>query len=428
MHNYIRPFLFGFLRIRLEGNSPERFLNMCVFHHLNIWGLRPAKDGNAYELYLMLSGYDKLKMITEKTNTYARVLGRYGLPCYIRRYKGRTWLLLGLFFCMILPFILNQFLWSISISGNEYRTQDAITECLEKQGIKRGRKVSSIDCNQVVRTLRQTYEDIIWSNAYIVGSTLYIRIKENPSPNIDGMNQDNSADNSNGNTGSNQGYDLIADTDGRVTSIITRGGTPLVHPGDKVKKNQILVQGRVDTIGDDQTVQDCHYVKADADVYLESSMTYSYKVPTRKSKKEYTEIEKEQYVMRIGPLRISLGSIKKTFKPYTLTRQLYELTPQTSEFPISMEVKRLGHYEETYYNCSKKYRKMKLNQHFRRFCEELEKKGVVITENNVKIQVYADYSLAEGSLTVNKKADSYQSTKILSLEVPLDEKSIEEGE
>ena len=32
-------YLRGYVKIQIQGYSPERFLNLCSYHHILIWGL-----------------------------------------------------------------------------------------------------------------------------------------------------------------------------------------------------------------------------------------------------------------------------------------------------------------------------------------------------------------------------------------------------
>ena len=50
-------YLRGYLKIRVTGYSPERFLNLCKNKKINIWGLE-AKH-NAYDMYISISGFRK---------------------------------------------------------------------------------------------------------------------------------------------------------------------------------------------------------------------------------------------------------------------------------------------------------------------------------------------------------------------------------
>lgn len=42
-----------------------------------------------------------------------------------------------------------------------------------------------------------------------------------------------------------KGFDLVAQTDGTIVSIVTRSGVPLVQEGQEVKKGDTLVQGAI---------------------------------------------------------------------------------------------------------------------------------------------------------------------------------------
>ena len=51
----------GYVKIRVKGYSPERFLNMCRHHQIYIWGLTPS--GDAYEMYISLQDFRHLKPV-----------------------------------------------------------------------------------------------------------------------------------------------------------------------------------------------------------------------------------------------------------------------------------------------------------------------------------------------------------------------------
>ena len=65
-------YLKGYVKIRITGYSPERFLNMCCFHGIRIWELKSV--GNAYEMYISLAGFRKLRPFARKTHMRISVL------------------------------------------------------------------------------------------------------------------------------------------------------------------------------------------------------------------------------------------------------------------------------------------------------------------------------------------------------------------
>ena len=70
-------YIKGYVQIRVIGYSAERFLNACSHRGIYIWGLRPSNG--AYEMYMSVDGFRKLKPIIKKTGTRVAVVRRFGL-------------------------------------------------------------------------------------------------------------------------------------------------------------------------------------------------------------------------------------------------------------------------------------------------------------------------------------------------------------
>ena len=48
-------YLRGYVKIQIQGYSPERFLNLCSYHHILIWGL--AYEDHCYELCMSVRDF-----------------------------------------------------------------------------------------------------------------------------------------------------------------------------------------------------------------------------------------------------------------------------------------------------------------------------------------------------------------------------------
>ena len=77
IRSFIR-YLRGYVKIRVRGFSPERFLNMCSYHNIYIWGLSPVRNG--YEMYLSIADFRRLKPLAKKTQTKISLTERWGFP------------------------------------------------------------------------------------------------------------------------------------------------------------------------------------------------------------------------------------------------------------------------------------------------------------------------------------------------------------
>ena len=243
----ILRFLRGYVKIRIKGYSPERFLNLCSHHQIDIWGLQPCK--NSYEMYVKLKDFRKIRPIVRKTRTKVVLVERFGMPFFLTRCQSRTWFLAGAVLCILLLMFYTSFIWDIHFEGNEKWTDEVLLQFLEQEKITPAMPKGKVDCADIVRKIRQKYDDIVWVSASIDGSRLKIQIKENEDTFQEVQKEEKPCD-------------LIAEQDGVITKMVTRSGVPMVHVGDQVKKGDILVSGRIEVCNDAKEVVEYQYEQA----------------------------------------------------------------------------------------------------------------------------------------------------------------------
>lgn len=409
IRTFIR-YLRGYVRIRVQGFSPERFLNMCSYHQIFIWGLAP--DGSGYEMFVSIRDFRRLKPLVKKTHTKLTVTGRYGFPFFLFRYRKRKLFFIGLFLCIALLKMYSLFIWDIHFEGNEKWPDETLTEYLYSVGVAPLMLKSEVDCPGIVKNIRKEYNDIVWVSASLDGNRLKIQIKENED--ILDEDQENGEEEV---SGEERPTDLIASSDGIITSIVTRSGVPQVHVGDQVKKGDILVLGRVDIVNDSGEVTGYQYQHADADIYADTELAYTdsisriYQEKVRDGKKKY------QPYIRIGNFTISVGSISCNYERSDLAVRERQLKAGENFYlPVSYGLRTVTSYafeEKTY--SDEEVREI-LSANFRRFCDELEEKGIHIRENSVKIHLYANSAGASGTLYLNERITKEADTEILTIE------------
>ncbi|MDY4202338.1 MAG: sporulation protein YqfD [Schaedlerella sp.] len=401
----------GYVKICVQGYGTERFLNLCRYHNIGIWGLIPC--GNSYVMYMSLADVRKLRPIIRKTRIKFRITGRYGLAFFLHRYRKRKVFFAGMLLFIILLYGYSERIWDIDFVGNEFRTDETLYEFLHSAGVSPGMKKDKADCEQIVKDLRQEYNDIVWVSASIDGSRLLIQVKENEDivteksageitensvteENMTGVVQPEEADDT--------PTDLIASEDGIITSIITRSGVPQVHVGDSVKKGDLLVSARVEVLNDSGEVINYRYRKAEADILADTQMVYQDSISTVYDQKNYEEnTEQYRFFLTIGDYRITAGF-------FTDNKNDYELFTYERQMKLGENFYLPFFYG---YQCKKSYTinkktytneqiRQKLTEKFLRFSEELEEKGIHIYENNVKIHLNQDTASAEGILFLNQ--------------------------
>lgn len=400
----ILRYLKGYLRIRITGYSPERFLNLCSHHQIYLWDLTPSS--HSYEMYISVKGFRKLKPIVRKTRTKVIIVGRYGFPFFLHRYRKRKMFFAGAFVSIALIYFMSLFIWNIHIEGNCTRTDENILEFLESQNVEHGMKKSKVDCDRIVKDIRKQYDDIIWVSASIQGTRLIIQVKENE----DTFTEEEDTD-------TKEPCDIIADKDGIISSIITRSGVPQVGEGSEVKKGDLLVSGKVEVKNDAGEVVNYQYQASDADIFAQTTLNYENEIPLTYTAKEYSGTEKHLYFLKIGKYTFSLGSLKNNDKnSERMTKETQARIGESFYLPLTYGVTRIRHYTPKEKPYSKKELQTLLTGDFERFCEDLEKKGVQILENDVKIYTGQKSALAKGSLKLIEPVGTDIPTEVTKIE------------
>ncbi|MCI8835363.1 MAG: sporulation protein YqfD [Ruminococcus sp.] len=431
----IMRYLCGYVKIRIRGTSPERFLNLCRYHQILIWGLCPRED--SYEMYVTLQGFRRLRPIIRKTHTKVILKKRYGLPFFLHRHRKRKAFLFGALFCMGLLYFYSSYIWDIHFEGNEKWTDQTLLAFLDTKEVSPCMPKKDIDCPQIVKEIRAQYDDIVWVSASIDGSRLKIQIKENEDTFQGvGSSSDRSTENDaegEGNTQENNASqekteaavqeeekptDLIASQDGVITHMITRSGVPVVHVGDSVKKGDLLVSGRVDVLNDAKEVIGYQYQQSDADIFADTQMEYEEEISVFYQEKIYRKREQRHlFYLKLGDFQISLGTVKHPFKKWeTYTEEHQIKLGENFYLPAAYGRISVKSYDTKQKKYSKRQLQETLTERFTHFSEELEEKGIQMYENNVRIHVYEKSAVAKGTLYLNQRITEAADTEILTVE------------
>ncbi len=381
-------------------------MNLCSFRGIFIWGLLPV--GNAYEMCIGLKDFKKLKPLLRKTQTRISIMEKKGLPFFFFRNRKRKVYFAGAVLCIMLLYLYSGFIWDIHFEGNQARTSETLLVFLESKKVEPGMKKRDVDCEQIVKDLRSAYDDIVWVSASIDGSRLTIQVKEN-----DDIIQSKPAEEV-----QETPKDLVAEKDATIVEIVTRQGVPLVHAGDAVKAGDILVTGRVEVQNDADEVIAYQYHTADADIYGATIQEYQDTMDMVYDKKRYY-IQKNQkvYYLQIGNLRIATGKLEHSDTGYEVCGWEKQVKFGESMYlPVYFGQIKQKEYKWIQGKYKKEEVQKQMSDRFHSFCEELEKKGVQITENNVKILIDKKQARAAGNLSLVEPLGKPADTEILTIE------------
>ena len=258
----------GYVKVILSGKQVNRFINLCSRNGIKIWRITYDLE-RRINVHVRLRDFYDLKPFLRKTKTHLRIIKKKGFPFWCYRHPYFKWFpvfLSILFVCLLYS---RTYIWNISIEGNEAISDVELLEYLATENVKAGIRGKEIDCNQIERQIREKYERIGWVSVYLDQTRLYIKVRESL---YDSYNRDELLDNE------DCRYDLIADRDGKIISIITRSGTTLVDVGDAIKKGQTLVKGTYEVLDDSGVVKSIESVYGDAQIIAETEYLITFPV------------------------------------------------------------------------------------------------------------------------------------------------------
>jgi similar to stage IV sporulation protein len=333
----------------------------------------------------------KLRPICRKTKTRVRIEKRSGAPKYYKRYRNRL-----IFFAAFIGMLLGvyrctTYIWNIEITGNSYLSDENLTRFLKEQGIAPGTSRADIDTDALELLLRRSYAQVIWSSAYVDGTSLVICVKEQIKTDTgESAAAEQVSAGSTETAGSADGeraLNLVASKNATIASIITRKGTPCVVSGDEVLAGDVLVSAQCDIYDDNGEVMYSLYQQADADVYGYVDYTFSESLPIRSLIAMDTEEFSTNYFIRIFDRYICFPHNASPYEEYYSIEKTHQLRLAANFYlPVYWGTRQYGKRESGYYILAAEHAKQTAKEDFLYFVAELEENGVSIIDKNVMIE------------------------------------------
>lgn len=384
--HYVR----GYLKIRLRGYSPERFLNLCSARGIEIWGIVCAPSGD-YEFYMTLDGYRNVRPLVKKAHVRLHIMKRFGLPFFLQKYRNRWYFAVGTGAFFLILYVMSLFIWDIQVEGNYHYTYDTLLKYLNGQDIACGMIKSKVDCDKLEESLRGAFPEITWVSARVSGTKLLIQLKENEV--LFSVPEKNDFP-----------CDIVASKAGVITSMVVRAGTAQVKVGDNVEAGQVLVKGQVPITGENDEEIKVYPVHADADILARTQTGYEKEIPSVRNVSVPTGRKRYGFSVKAG--RFSFTAIMPVWE-------------KNGEWNYAVEEKKLHLFSGVYLPCyfgkitgyemesyEKGYTKKELENvrkaFNRSFVEKLEEKGVHILENNDRIERNASGYRFTGTLATEE--------------------------
>ncbi len=223
----IWKFIGGYVMIRVEGLSLERFLNIAAQSGIMVYNVQRVSY-TVLRAVLSAHGYhkmcrvvpDKYRITTEK---------KAGVPFGFKWLSGRKALLIGLACVSVMVFVVSLFVWDVRVTGIEKREAIALTREMQSLGVFVGAFKGGVDIKAIETRLMVEHDEFAWVNLRFKGVVAEIEVvPAEPAPEM---------------VDETRPCNIVATKDALIESIVALKGRASVAKGQTVREGDVLISG-----------------------------------------------------------------------------------------------------------------------------------------------------------------------------------------
>jgi similar to stage IV sporulation protein len=280
--------LRGQVRIRAESAFPERVLNLCGARGLPFWDLE-WESPTAFTCRLSRRDFAALKRAAERLDCTLTVVERQGVPFFLRRFRHRQALVVGLVGCGLALFLGSFFIWEFEVEGCETVPEERILRALEENGVTIGSFGLTIDGADLRNHILLDIPELSWMTVNVSGCKATVQVRERVTP-PELLDETVPAN-------------VVARRAGLVLEVRDWNGTAAVLPGTSVTEGQLLISGveDTDTVG-------ARILAGLGSVQARTWYSLTTKIPLTAAEKQYTGQEKTFVSLIFGKHRLKFFS------------------------------------------------------------------------------------------------------------------------
>ncbi len=294
-------YIFGYVRISIEGYYIERFINICTSKKIVIWNLK-REAGIKLFFNAGINEFRELCKIAKKTQCKIKIEDKKGVPFILHRYKKRKIFAGFLLAIVIVIAISSNFIWNIQIEVQGNEKFENIEQDLEEVGLKVGKAKSEIDTKEIMNKLRLKRDDIAWVGMELKGTNMIVKlVKADKKPEI---------------VDDSEYCNIVSDKEGIITKINVQNGTANVKVGDTVKEGMVLVNGWMEG-----KYTGVRYVHAKAEIEAKIWYTENITIPYNATETIETGGEEVNYGIKLNNFEINFPKGVSKFEFYDTIKE-----------------------------------------------------------------------------------------------------------
>ncbi|WP_027338654.1 sporulation protein YqfD [Halonatronum saccharophilum] len=234
----------GYLRLKVEGDNLEKFINLVMRDGIKLWNVFRISD--TFYVNIKLKDFKRIKVYAKSTGVKVRIKERKGVPFFRKKLIGRRFLLVGIILMIVFLHILSSFIFFIEVKGNEDVSKEEIIELLNKAEIRPMVLKSSIPIEELEKAIIHNIPQLAWVDLSYKGTKLIVKVAEKEIIEIESGPSD-----------------IVANKAGIISELIVLKGTPMVSEGMTVNEGDVLISREVTLKSDKEEVEEVNKEEVD---------------------------------------------------------------------------------------------------------------------------------------------------------------------
>ena len=320
-------YIYGYLRIVVEGYYIERFINICRNRNYMMWNIKKVNDINI-ALNIEIKHFREICKIAKNTQCKISIKSKKGLPFLLNKYKKRKLFVLFLILVLGIIFLSSNFVWNIEIIEENGLAIENIMEDIQEAGLKIGTLKNDIDTKEIINKVRLERDDIAWIGIELKGTNAIVRlVKADEKPEI--VDED-------------EYCNIVSNKNGVITKINAQDGTANVKVGDTVSVGDVLINGWMEG-----KYTGIRYVHAKGEIEARVWYTMNKTIQYTTTEKQYTGNVETNYGIKINNFKINFPKGVSKFEFYDTIENENKIKLFSNFYlPISVVKTTYQQYEE----------------------------------------------------------------------------------
>ncbi len=326
MKNQWISYLYGVVKVSINGRGTERFLNDCMRNNITVWDVKRGMD-NGLSFFIRLQDVHALRAVVRRNDCKCKFQSRLGFPFLARKSWRNSGFVLGFLAFLVVIFVLSNMIWGIKVEGASPETEHLIKKELSRIGVKTGKFQFFVENpDDIQKSLTDNIGQITWVGVELSGTTYHLKVVEKNQPEDEELVSPRH---------------IVAEKEAVITKMFVEQGQPLTTLNEHVRKGQVLVSG---LIGNEEEKRQ---VAAKAEIFGETWYKSSITIPLNTTFHVLTGDTKDKHYLQIGSFRLPIwGFGENEYKKFEVEDDIHYVKFLNFTLPIAYVNERYLEKEE----------------------------------------------------------------------------------